>query len=309
MKAAGKDGRTRGRCEGRGARNTQETQNAKDAGSREAQGTRRMREEGGASDACEEEAARRRLALADELAFCECGASLLMEPIEVPGTSFVTHAHAYAELMLEMLEREGEGEADGDGSADKDSTASQRTDSAASERAGSLRAWLAEVSRLAEDGDEEALAEQQRLLGVDRTALCRGVRPEGPLPPYEAYYATTAHAGGAGGTGAGEAAGAAPSSVARAYREADVHLGEDIAEREDYLGVELAFLAHLSRKEAEARDREDEGGAARAQAQREAFERDHVLAWAAHYAEVALPHARTALFAAFLEALAAFARA
>ncbi|MFR9167203.1 MAG: molecular chaperone TorD family protein [Gordonibacter urolithinfaciens] len=76
------------------------------------------------------------------------------------------------------------------------------------------------------------------------------------------------------------------------------------AERDDYLGVELAFLDCLVRAEEAAYARGDGPAAAAYAQQRQSFEQEH-LPWVAAFCTAALPHARTAYGRAALEALAA----
>lgn len=111
-----------------------------------------------------------------------------------------------------------------------------------------------------------------------RTARC---------PPYEAYYRE----------------GAVEGDVSASYRRVGVRF-DGTAERDDYLGVELAFLDCLARAEEAAHARGDGPAAAAYAQQRESFEQEH-LPWVAAFCTAALPHARTAYGRAALEALVA----
>lgn len=106
-------------------------------------------------------------------------------------------------------------------------------------------------------------------------------------PPYEAYYRE----------------GAVEGDVSASYRRVGVRF-DGTAERDDYLGVELAFLDCLARAEEAAHARGDGPAAAAYAQQRQSFEQEH-LPWVAAFCTAALPHARTAYGRAALEALAA----
>lgn len=146
--------------------------------------------------------------------------------------------------------------------------------------ASDLQSWCDQVERASANG-LEAL---QREAAVDRTRLCRGVDGR-MLPPYESYWAGNASEGGAAGT-------------SRAYAQANIHFAHEGAERDDFIGVELAFLAHLAREERTADDRE----------RRRSFEREHLFTWLPAYCDAAGAVAETALFRGLLAFLGAYAR-
>ena len=133
--------------------------------------------------------------------------------------------------------------------------------------------------------------------GSRRGAAGRRRRPHAALPrhqpgrpaapPYEAYYRE----------------GAVEGDVSASYRRVGVRF-DGTAERDDYLGVELAFLDCLARAEEAAHARGDGPAAAAYAQQRQSFEQEH-LPWVAAFCTAALPHARTAYGRAALEALAA----
>ena len=76
-------------------------------------------------------------------------------------------------------------------------------------------------------------------LGVDRAKLLRGLREDGPRPPYESLFLS---------------ANASESCVAIMdhYLNAGLAPIEDVHEPPDYLGVEFNFMATLCRKEYDA---------------------------------------------------------
>lgn len=234
------------------------------------------------------------------------GAHVLLDPIEVPGTAYVVDLAKRTRMLLESTEAEGvdaagtvsatvaadTAEAMGavgvTAAAEATGTACAAGAADAAGRSG-LAAWCKRVEDLVARGVEgaDALAEEQRAVAADRTRLCRGISQDGPLPPYEAYYRE----------------GAVEGDVSASYRRAGVRF-DGTAERDDYLGVELAFLDYLARAEEAAHARGGGPAAAAYAQQRESFEQEH-LPWVAAFCTAALPHARTAYSRAALEALAA----
>lgn len=147
----------------------------------------------------------------------------------------------------------------------------------------------------------------QRDLAVDRTMLCRAVKPGLLLAPYEGNYRKS-----------DDKEGVSISHAEKAYRSAGVAF--QTAERADYLGVELAFAALLAQREAEAAkateaataDGTDASNLTRGENApqpadwrdiRKAFVRDH-LAWVPLYCKTALPHASTDFWRGALSILA-----
>lgn len=234
------------------------------------------------------------------------GAHVLLDPIEVPGTAYVVDLAKRTRMLLESTEAEGvdaagtvsatvaadTAEAMGavgvTAAAEATGTACAAGAADAAGRSG-LAAWCKRVEDLVARGVEgvDALAEEQRAVAADRTRLCRGISQDGPLPPYEAYYRE----------------GAVEGDVSASYRRVGVRF-DGTAERDDYLGVELAFLDCLARAEEAAHARGGGPAAAAYAQQRESFEQEH-LPWVAAFCTAALPHARTAYGRAALEALVA----
>lgn len=213
------------------------------------------------------------------------GAHVLLDPIEVPGTAYVVDLAKRTRMLLESTEAEEAGAAGATGAT----VAADTAGAADAAGRGGLAAWCKRVEDLVARGVEgaDALAEEQRAVAADRTRLCRGISQDGPLPPYEAYYRE----------------GAVEGDVSASYRRAGVRF-DGTAERDDYLGVELAFLDCLVRAEEAAYARGDGPAAAAYAQQRQSFEQEH-LPWVAAFCTAALPHARTAYGRAALEALAA----
>lgn len=195
------------------------------------------------------------------LAWSDFFAHVLIDPIEVPGTEAVEALAAGCQELLGIL-----GAPDAPGA---------RGLSAWCDRIGSLHAQGAE--------SEARLAEEQRALAAERTRLCRGTDPAGPLPPYEAYWRPSS------GDGAPSA------SVSAAYRATGARFDAAV-ERDDYLGTELAFLAYLAAGECAAHSEGDDVRAAETQAVRASFSAEHAGAWAGAFCAAALPHCRTPFF-------------
>ena len=83
------------------------------------------------------------------------------------------------------------------------------------------------------------MAELSEHLGVDRTRLFRSASPIcGPPAPYEGLWSDDAQDA------------ETLLSIAQTYRLGGFILKENARERADYLGVELEYMEHLSRKEA-----------------------------------------------------------
>ncbi len=142
-----------------------------------------------------------------------------------------------------------------------------------------LSAWCNQL----EHASTDELAAAQRAVAIDRTRLCRGVDGK-LLPPYESYWADGASS-------------ATVTNMTRLYSQAHVHFAHDGIERDDFIGVEFAFAAHLARSERT----EDE------RLFRLAFEREHLFAWLPAYGNVAVSVAGTELFRGLLAFLSAYA--
>lgn len=203
-------------------------------------------------------------------AFYDFAASLFLTAIDVPGTGFVV---ALAPRVLALAEPLAAAGAPG---------------------AVELVAWAEAVKADEVAGRGETLAETQRRLAADRTFLFRAPTPAAPMPPYESYHL------------AGSSSSNAPSpALGRAYAEAGVHVAASQAERDDYLGCELAFAAYLTRAETAALEQGDDVETERLSAQREAFEADHLSTWAARWCADTAPKAQTDFFRGFLTLLEA----
>lgn len=128
------------------------------------------------------------------------------------------------------------------------------------------------------------LAEVQRELAVDRTRLVRGLAKEdGPPPPYEAVYRPGLDLPSLLGT------------LADAYREGGCAPPPDLAERADFIGVELSFMERLCEQEAEGVD---------CRSQQIRFLEEHLTRWVPAYCGQMERHARTTFFCGFARLLA-----
>ncbi|MCI8424157.1 MAG: molecular chaperone TorD family protein [Adlercreutzia sp.] len=134
--------------------------------------------------------------------------------------------------------------------------------------------------------DAEAYDAMVEDLACDRTYLFRALAPDvGAPPPYETQYCDL------------RSKEAGIGAVAEAYRQAGMEVGDDVHERPDYLGVELAFMAHLIECELAVEAAEEIAALREAQA---AFYGDHLGRWASDYVQDALSHARTDFFLGLL---------
>lgn len=174
-------------------------------------------------------------------------ARIMLEPIPVPGDGFGCQTAEQVRQLAALL---------GKGSADA----------------------MARELRSDHPGD------LQQALAIDRTALFRGVDPQGLLPPYEAFWT-------------GDESGL--QSATAAYRQAGIEPTSGQGERPDYLGMELAFLEALAAAEA-MRDPE-QGPLLREM--RRTFIDKHLSSWVPRYCEAATPKANTGFFRSFLALL------
>lgn len=195
------------------------------------------------------------------LAWSDFYAHVLIDAIEVPGTEAVKTLAERCRELLDILETP-----DAPGARE-------------------LSAWCDRIEGLRARGTEglPLLAEEQRALAAERTRLCRGTNPAGPPPPYEAYWQSAS------------ADGAPPASVSAAYRAAGARF-DAAAERDDYLGTELAFLAHLAARECDALATGDDAQAEEARAMRASFGVEHAGTWAGAFCTAALPQCRSPFF-------------
>lgn len=133
------------------------------------------------------------------------------------------------------------------------------------------------MDELRERPAEEALTS----LSSAFTSLFRGLKPQrSPPPPYESVYTE------------GRVMGVAVSDVTRTYASAGLEVKS--SEAADHLGIELAFMAYLCSKEAEARLSGDDEGAARLALEELRFLERHLLNWVPRFCEVAEPYCRRA---------------
>lgn len=191
--------------------------------------------------------------------FYDFAASVLLDPIPVPGTDLVLALNRQCRLLT-------------------DSLVSPASEAGCEE----ISHWSAMV----DGADEEGLGALQRELAADRTRLCRGLNARGPLPPYESYFTD-----GDAGLDDTEA------RLKRFYAQGALHRSASVVERADYLGVELAFAASLAFAEAEALAQGRNDAALRDL--RERFETEHLESWVAHWCAQAKPAAHTSFFRGF----------
>ncbi|MEC4184876.1 molecular chaperone TorD family protein [Adlercreutzia sp. R21] len=213
-------------------------------------------------------------------AFYDYCATLFLEPIEVPGTQFVVDLAARTRTLVEPWEK------------------------TALPGADALAQWARRVQALplespagaSEDNAAGDCAREQQQLAADRTFLFRAPASTAPTPPYQAYHQASR---------AGASENGPSPALARAYADAGVHFAEQRGERDDYLGVQLAFAAYLAAQECIARESGDETRAEHLLRQREDFEDEHLSSWAPAWCAAAASQAHTAFFRAFLILLSA----
>lgn len=137
-------------------------------------------------------------------------------------------------------------------------------------------------------GQPETQVEQD--LAVDWTRLFRGVQAGyGPPPPYEIEYLNGA-----------QDPSQALQLLAREYTAAGARIGERTAERQDYLGLELAFASYLAAREAEAWGSGDATLAEDLAHAGQDFLCRHPGRWVGRFCTKALPEARTGFFHGYL---------
>lgn len=202
------------------------------------------------------------------------GAHVLLDPIEVPGTAYVVDLAKRTRMLLESTEAEGvdaAGATGATGAADTAEAMGAVGVTATAEATGAACATgAADTTGAADAAGRGGLAAWCKRV---EDLVARGVE------------------------------GAVEGDVSASYRRVGVRF-DGTAERDDYLGVELAFLDCLARAEEAAHARGDGPAAAAYSQQRESFEQEH-LPWVAAFCTAALPHARTAYGRAALEALVA----
>lgn len=150
-----------------------------------------------------------------------------------------------------------------------------------------MRSGAALVQGFVDASRDEPADELKVKVGVERTRLFRGVKPDyGPLPPYESVYSS-----------AGQEIDAHPiAAVAQAYAEADAVMPADTSEQPDYIGLELDFMRHLCAKESEAWQAGDRERALDLISRERSFLTDHLSTWIPRYCDAMEADARLGLY-------------
>jgi TorA maturation chaperone TorD len=138
-------------------------------------------------------------------------------------------------------------------------------------------------------------AEILRELGIDRANLLRGLREEGPRPPYESLFVNAQ-------------AEESNTAVMSDYLKAGLAPLQGIHEPPDYLGVEFNFLATLSRQEYDAWEQGDAPCATRHQRNADDFWRSHPGRWAEQFAAEMKHYAGTDFYRGIAALIADFMR-
>lgn len=124
-------------------------------------------------------------------------------------------------------------------------------------------------------------------LGVERTRLVRGIKPDyGPPPPYEWVHAPRT----------GDAPGLTTAIVRNAYAESHAALPEIVREEPDFIGIELDFMRYLTEKEGAAWESDQPDGALQVIGKERAFLDEHILVWIPKFCDVMLEQARIDFF-------------
>lgn len=145
-------------------------------------------------------------------------------------------------------------------------------------------------------GREDAATLLDRL-AIDYTRLFHG--PEGRIAPYESIQ-----------TGDGsDLMGPSAHAVRRFMGGAGYAVPPESGELPDHVSVELAFMAELIRREAEAAEEGDTATAARACVLRRRFLAEHIGHWAVPFARKVKARAGTTFYAAMADLLAGFVTA
>jgi len=130
----------------------------------------------------------------------------------------------------------------------------------------------------------------QKQLAVDRTYLCRGVDSSGLLPPYGGYWQ--------------DAVGTTQLSKVRSfYSQHGFSVSSDAGERDDYIGLEFAFLALLAGLEAESKQNGNTEAAQEERDIRREYLIKHVGSWFPAYCSEASKYAKTDYFKGLLLAI------
>jgi len=149
---------------------------------------------------------------------------------------------------------------------------------------------LNEMAHFVEKTLEQPETEVEQTLAVDWTRLFRGLSPSyGPPPPYEGVYRED-----------GKNHNEVIRSLNQIYGECGAAIGEEYADRPDYIGLELGFLSFLAEQEAEAWEQNDRELALSYQERARSFFNEHPGAWGEKFLTIAMKHARTDFYLGFL---------
>lgn len=142
-----------------------------------------------------------------------------------------------------------------------------------------------------EDFDREDAAILLDRLAIDYTQLFHG--PEGRIAPYESIQ-----------TGDGsDLMGPSAHAVRRFMAEVGYAVPPESGELPDHISVELAFMAELIRREAEAGEGGDTATVARASALRRRFLAEHIGHWAVPFARKVKARAATKFYSGMADLL------
>ena len=208
------------------------------------------------------------VSLEDAQAYYNFFADVFLTPIPVPGKERLEQLQAATELFFPFDDQQPESD--------------------------ECLPGIAQMNAFFKDAAADPEAYQE-LLARDRTYLFRGVDEQGLLPPYGSFWS-------------GEDGTAHLSEVRACYAFTALTVAKDVGERDDYIGVEFAFLARLVSREGVMRLMGDGSAAESFRDTRREFLQRSVNSWFPAYCEQALSYAKTDYFKGLLQAVPALIR-
>jgi anaerobic sulfite reductase subunit A len=154
--------------------------------------------------------------------------------------------------------------------------------------------------RALDDFREQARNLEQKELairmGVDRTRLFRGIkRGYGPPPPYESLY-----------RGSECVMAESAVQVKKVYFDIGYHLPQHCKELPDYIGIELDFMSHVCREEAQAWTTANKNRAVALLDTASKFVGEHLIMWVPGFCDEALNYAREGFYQGIAKITRAF---
>jgi putative dimethyl sulfoxide reductase chaperone len=158
-----------------------------------------------------------------------------------------------------------------------------------------LAAGAALMENFIEETHDDKPTQLSEKLGVDRTRLYRGISPVyGPPPPYEMVWSKTWQDV------------ALLQTLAGIYREKGLAPSSDMADRMDYLGLELEFLRALAQREITAWEAGKTETAYSNFEEQKKFFQEHMQQWVPDFIQKALEYVKTDFYRGHLLMLRGF---